>query len=47
MASIWDERFAGEGYVYGTAPNAWLESELRHQPHSGLVEEAGLADRVA
>jgi cyclopropane fatty-acyl-phospholipid synthase-like methyltransferase len=27
MASIWDERFAGEGYVYGTAPNAWLEAQ--------------------
>ncbi len=22
MASIWDERFADEGYVYGTAPNS-------------------------
>ena len=27
MASIWDERFAGEGYVYGTSPNAWLETQ--------------------
>jgi cyclopropane fatty-acyl-phospholipid synthase-like methyltransferase len=27
MASIWDERFAGEGYVYGTAPNTWLEAQ--------------------
>ena len=27
MASIWDERFAGEGYVYGTAPNRWLEAQ--------------------
>jgi len=26
MASIWDERFSGEGYVYGTAPNGWLEA---------------------
>jgi SAM-dependent methyltransferase len=24
--SVWDERFAGEGYVYGTRPNAWLAS---------------------
>jgi SAM-dependent methyltransferase len=24
--SMWDERFAGEGYVYGTRPNAWLAS---------------------
>lgn len=24
--SVWDERFAGEGYVYGTRPNAWLVS---------------------
>jgi len=30
MASIWDERFAGEGYVYGTSPNAWLEAQARH-----------------
>ncbi len=27
MASTWDERFAGEGYVYGTAPNGWLEAQ--------------------
>jgi 2-polyprenyl-3-methyl-5-hydroxy-6-metoxy-1,4-benzoquinol methylase len=27
MASIWDERFAGEGYVYGTAPNGWLQAQ--------------------
>jgi len=27
MASIWDERFAGEGYLYGTAPNGWLEAQ--------------------
>ena len=24
MASIWDERFAGDEYVYDTAPNVWL-----------------------
>jgi len=24
--SMWDERFAGERYVYGTRPNAWLAS---------------------
>jgi SAM-dependent methyltransferase len=29
MASIWDERFAGDEYVYGTAPNAWLEAQAR------------------
>jgi SAM-dependent methyltransferase len=24
--NVWDERFAGEGYAYGTQPNAWLAS---------------------
>jgi len=27
MATVWDERFAGDGHVYGTAPNRWLESQ--------------------
>jgi len=27
MTSVWDERFTGDGYVYGTAPNAWLEAK--------------------
>lgn len=27
MASIWDERFSGEGFVYGTHPSRWLEAQ--------------------
>jgi SAM-dependent methyltransferase len=25
--SVWDERFASEGYLYGTEPNAWLAAQ--------------------
>jgi SAM-dependent methyltransferase len=27
MATSWDERFAGDGFAYGTAPNRWLETQ--------------------
>lgn len=38
MASIWDERYAGEGFVYGTAPNRWLEAqETRLKPGSRVL----------
>lgn len=38
MASVWDERFAGQGYVYGTAPNRWLESQAgRLRPGSRVL----------
>jgi cyclopropane fatty-acyl-phospholipid synthase-like methyltransferase len=30
MATSWDERFAGEEYLYGTAPNRWLEAQAGH-----------------
>jgi SAM-dependent methyltransferase len=38
MPSTWDERFAGEGYVYGTAPNRWLEAQAaRLRPGSRVL----------
>jgi SAM-dependent methyltransferase len=41
MASIWDERFAGEEYLYGTAPNRWLESQVgRLKPGSRILSLA-------
>jgi len=29
-AALWDERFAGPDYVFGTAPNEFLQSRARH-----------------
>jgi SAM-dependent methyltransferase len=38
MATTWDERFAGEAYLYGTAPNRWLEAqEHRLAPGSRIL----------
>lgn len=37
----WDERFATEDYVYGTAPNRWLEAQ------DGLLPRTGRALAVA
>ncbi len=38
MTNPWDERFAGEGYLYGTAPNVWLEAQAgRLQPGSRVL----------
>jgi len=36
--NVWDERFAGEGFVYGTQPNAWLVSVTgRLKPGSRIL----------
>jgi cyclopropane fatty-acyl-phospholipid synthase-like methyltransferase len=35
MADIWDERYAGEDYFFGTEPNAFLESQ-RHLLKPGM-----------
>ncbi len=38
MATTWDERFAGEEYLYGTAPNRWLEAQAaRFKPGSRIL----------
>lgn len=29
MKDFWDERYRDSAYVYGTAPNVWLEKQLR------------------
>ncbi|MES2366307.1 MAG: class I SAM-dependent methyltransferase [Pseudomonadota bacterium] len=28
MPTLWDERYAGEAYIFGTAPNVFLESQV-------------------
>lgn len=32
---VWDERFAGADYKYGTAPNRWLEAQADRLPARG------------
>ncbi len=27
MPNIWDERFSGDGFVYGTSPSRWVEAQ--------------------
>ncbi|MFA7332363.1 MAG: class I SAM-dependent methyltransferase [Candidatus Delongbacteria bacterium] len=39
--TVWDERFAGAEFVYGTAPNLWLQAQ------SGLLPSGGRALAVA
>ena len=39
--SIWDERFAGEDFVYGIAPNSWLEQQASRIPARGRVLSLG------
>lgn len=34
MPTMWDERYAGEAYIFGTAPNVFLESQAARL-HSG------------
>ena len=33
----WDERFAKDGYAYGTRPNRWLEAQAGHLRAGGRV----------
>lgn len=33
----WDERYAGDAYLYGTEPNAFLAEQAGHLPTSGSV----------
>ncbi|MBJ3775890.1 SAM-dependent methyltransferase [Acuticoccus mangrovi] len=35
--TYWDERFAGEDYLFGTAPNVFLEQEVGRLPSGGRV----------
>ena len=37
MMSRWDDRFSAEHYVFGTAPNAFLERTAHHLPEGGRV----------
>jgi len=33
QAKFWDERYGGEGFAFGTAPNAFLVSQARYLSH--------------
>lgn len=35
MSNVWDERYAGDEYFYGTEPNAFLVSQ-QHLLESGM-----------
>lgn len=37
MATIWDQRFAADHYVYGTEPNAYLRSQSWRLPKAGAA----------
>src|SRR3546814_14400170 len=40
-ASLWDQRFAVDGYVFGTEPNAFLKREaIRLPPHGRVLAVA-------
>jgi SAM-dependent methyltransferase len=39
--SFWDERYSVAEYVYGTAPNRWLEAEAYRIPRGGRVLSLG------
>ena len=36
-SSFWDERYGGDGFAYGTAPNRWLEAQVAALPAGGRV----------
>ncbi len=36
-AATWDERFAGDDYVFGTEPNEYLRVQARHLPARGRL----------
>jgi len=37
---MWDERYSSEEYAYGTKPNEFLESNIRHLPKGRLLSLA-------
>ena len=37
----WDERYAGDEYVYGTSPNLWLVAQSRRLPRRARVLALG------
>ena len=39
--SFWDDRYSIAEYVYGTAPNRWLEAEAHRIPAGGRVLSLG------
>jgi SAM-dependent methyltransferase len=36
-SAFWDERFGGDGFAYGTAPNRWLEAQVAAISAGGRV----------
>lgn len=41
---FWDERYAGEGLVYGEAPNGFLASMAERLPHAGQALDIGAGE---
>lgn len=37
MATIWDERYAAEHYIFGTSPNEWLKDFLDHHTIESIL----------
>lgn len=36
-AETWNRRYAGDDFLFGTAPNAWLREQVSHLPPGGRV----------
>lgn len=36
-AATWNRRFAGDGFLFGTEPNAWLKEQAHHWPAGARV----------
>ena len=34
---MWDERYRGEEYIYGTSPNGFLRSQIAHLPQGRIL----------
>lgn len=41
IQTVWDERFAGDEFVYGEAPNAWLAEQAERIPTTGTALALG------
>jgi len=41
LQTVWDERFAGEEFVYGEAPNEWLAAQAERLPTGGRALALG------
>ncbi len=43
-SSFWNERYGGEGLVYGEEPNTFLSGSVEHLPKSGMALDLGAGE---